>query len=205
MSESLTPNLTSPPPAPGIAPRIVPRTDRQAERGRLGSVPEDHTGREDTLWLPARRIRRYQWYKALGGLLMAGVFAGWLVIQWSNPAMRVVCGGLLVVTTWVVAASIIEDWRRGQGRQVCIERGKMRVTVPDGVTEFSIKHVAQVVWDDGPDGGLHFCDKDRRTLATLDAQFVADRCEARAFLAWARQRADMRFQARWPRETTRLA
>lgn len=153
---------------------------------------------ESCLWLPPHRIARYQWSKVIGGLVVCLIFSGWLVLQWSNPVMRWLAGGLIAVTVWVVGASIAADLRRGRGRQVAIVGGQVIVTTPGGTTSTCLAHVADAQWRDQNQPGLWLFDAQGQVLARLDTDLLADQAEARSFLRWARQRADLPFQVRWP-------
>lgn len=157
-----------------------------------------HLAREDDLWLPPRRLRRYQWNKVVGGCLMSMIFVGWLLLQWSNPTMRLVAGGLICVTGWVLIQSITNDCRRDRGRQVKIADGELMVTAPHGMTQIRLDQVAQARWDEDSHPGLWLYDTNGRTLIHIDAHFLPDQAEARSFLGWARKHADLPFDVHWP-------
>jgi len=53
---------------------------------------------EGDLWMPPGRMWRYQIAKLVGGALVAAIFGGWLMIQWSNPVMRWLCIALIGIT-----------------------------------------------------------------------------------------------------------
>jgi hypothetical protein len=152
------------------------------------------------LWMPPDRMWRYQLAKAVGGLLVATIFVGWLIIQWSNPVMRVGCIVLIAVTVWVVYASIREDIVRGRGRQLRLASDRMTIVAPDGqrVVRLSDIHYAQWREDTEETAGLWFYDEQDRMLAHLDTAYLGDQSETRAFLNWARQRTRMDFDVRWP-------
>ena len=155
---------------------------------------------EKNLWLPPRRMLRYQWSKAVGGLLMGAIFAGWLVIQWSNPAMRWLAIALLVITAWVVIASCIADRVRAYGRQLAIDGADLLFATPDEEKRIAMDSIAYAQWreDELATAGLWLFDRQGGVLAHLDLRFLGDQDEARTFLHWARQRADLPFEVRWP-------
>lgn len=157
-----------------------------------------HTTDESRLWLPPRQIRRYQRNKVFGGLIITVIFAGWLVLQWSNVVMRWVAMGLIATTLWVVIESILDDLRRGHGRQIEIVDGKLLITDADKVATVSLAEVATATWYDESTPGLYLYDGQGQTLAHLDGYFLADQAEARCFLGWSRQRAELPFKVQWP-------
>lgn len=165
-------------------------------------MTDSATSTERNLWLPPRRMARYQWAKVVGGLLFAVIFAGWMLIQWSSVAMRVATAGLLTLTAWVTAASIVNDLRRTRGRQVAIASGRLVITTPTGQCDIALTDVAEARWRDDPptESGLSFHDAAGRCLARLDPAFLESQAEARAFLRWARERADLPFRVVWPEE-----
>jgi hypothetical protein len=163
------------------------------------------------LWLPPRLIRRYQWAKALGGVVFASIFAGWMVIEWSSPVMRVLAGALIVVTLWVTVASVVIDAARARGRQVAVGDGRLDVTTPPApgsaagsCASVTLADVAYAQWrQDGDEGdggpGLWFIGRDGRPLGGLDTVFLRDEAEARAFVGWLREHWDVALEVRWPR------
>ncbi len=155
---------------------------------------------EHDLWLPPRRMLRYQIAKFLGALVVAGIFVGWLVIQWSNPVMRVLTLMLLALTVWVTLASILGDFFHGRGRQLALRQGQLTLRVGPLNTVLPLSRIALARWreDDYHTAGLWLLDRDEKPLAHLDLDFLADQDEARAFLRWARQRAELNFPVHWP-------
>jgi hypothetical protein len=172
----------------------------KAVAAQPGQVPD-----EAHEWLPATRLRRYQWQKGVGALFMAGIFGGWLVIQWSNPVVRLLSVGLIGVTAWVLWRSVVDDLDRARGRQVTVTRATIRVTTPQGATQARFRDVAVARWVDVTDvpadarerAGLWLYDRHGQPLVQLDTRILADEPEARAFLGWARRRADLGFEVRW--------
>lgn len=181
--------MSYPTPTNPTAPTTNPLT--------VASPGSPHTGDESNLWLPPRQMRRYQRNKVIGALLMMAIFSGWLILQWSNFVMRIVAGSLITMTLWVLIQSILEDLRRGRGRQIQIIDEQLCITNPDGVTTVELGHVADARWDDETPG-LSFYDGHGQTLACLDCDFLADEAEARCFLGWARKHAHLPFKVRWP-------
>ena len=155
---------------------------------------------EQNLWLPPAQMARYQWVKIGGGLLMIMIFIGWLIIQWSNPAMRWFAITLLTITSWVVITSCIDDRTRMRGRQLSIDHHRMVVTKPNEQIDINLSDVAYAQWrdDDIHTAGLWLFDHSDRELAHLDLDFLGDQSEACSFLKWARQRTDFSFDVRWP-------
>ena len=163
-----------------------------------GATRSGHGNDESNLWLPPRRMRQYQWMKALGGLLIGMLFLGWLVLQGSNPVMRTMTAGLICVTLWVVVRSITDDQRRNRGRQIEVAHGELRITSPQRVVNVLLSQVAVAKWCDDPESGLTFYDRCGCSIAHLDSEFLIDQAEARCFLRWARQQAQLPFNVQWP-------
>jgi len=155
---------------------------------------------DGSLWLSPRRLRKYQWAKVVGATLMSAIFIGWLIIQWSNPAMRFLAIGLILVTAFVVFTSVMDDVSRSHGRQLRIDADAITITTPESQTHVRLADIARGEWrEDALDtAGLWLFDHNNRQLAHLDLNFVGDQDEARAFLHWARQRADLNFNVIWP-------
>lgn len=152
------------------------------------------------LWLPPSKLRRYQWVKAIGGALVAMIFVGWLYIQWSNHVMRWFVIALLAITIWVVWVSVISDHFRAQGRQIALEDGLMTITAGHDATCVRLADVDYACWreDNEEQWGLWFFDAAGNTIAHLDAVFLRDQAEARAFLTWLRGGHRRRLEVRWP-------
>ncbi len=176
-------------------------------RGLTKNAPPTSSNPEHNLWLPPTRLRRYQLNKAIGGALVTAIFVGWLILQWSNPVMRVLACVLIATTAWVVIASIIDDRARARGRQIAINATTLRVTTPDAPDnpdapnvslDIRLADITQAHWREDDQPGLWLFGRDDRVLAHLDTNFLADQAETRAFLGWARQHADLPFEVRWP-------
>lgn len=155
---------------------------------------------ERNLWLPPRRLRRYQAAKVATALLMAGIFAGWTVLQWNLPVMRGLALALLAVTGWVTFRSVVSDALRARGRQLAIESGSIVLVGPEGSTTVRVADIAAAQWRDEPSeqAGLTLLGRNGQTLARIDTVFLADQAEARSFLGWARNLTPMTFPVHWP-------
>ena len=172
---------------------------------------------ERHLWLPPGRLRQYVRARLLGAIGMAAIFTLWLVLQWSNPVMRYASMALIGVTAWITWVSIAGDIRRNRSRQVEVVHvpapggaatGEcaspiepcLRVTTPAVVSQFPIADVKDAQWREDTDAaaGLWFYDVNGKPLAHLDLNYIGDQDEARSFLRWLRQRAEVRFEVRWP-------
>jgi hypothetical protein len=164
-----------------------------------------------SLWMPPQRLRRYQAAKLVGALLFILIFAGWLALQWSNPAMRWLTVALIGITAWVTVASVVSDLRRSAGRQVAMlgaggsgEFGWMlRVTSPAGEVQLKMADVVIARWreDEEASLGLWFFDDRGSVMAHLDGHFLADQDEARALIAWLRRQipsGSLPFPVQWP-------
>lgn len=158
---------------------------------------------EKLLWMPPKRLRRYQWQKVFAGALVSAIFLGWLVIQWSSLFVRTVSLLLLGVTAWVVARSIADDAARSRGRQIALIPGStpaLEIVTPDAVAHLSLRDIHQAEWRDEPveQAGLWLFDQQHHALGHLDPGFFTDQLEACAFLRWARRQVHMDFPVRWP-------
>ncbi len=150
------------------------------------------------LWLPPGRMKQYAIARIIGGVLFAAIFAGWMVIQWSSVTMRVTCAGLIALTAWVTAASVINDARRMRGRQVEFLNDELIVTLPEGESRLRLDAIATAEWNETADEfGLSFYDRSESRLARLDENIIADEGEARAFLRWLRTHVETKFDVRW--------
>jgi small-conductance mechanosensitive channel len=155
---------------------------------------------ERNLWLPPRGMRRYQLAKALGGALVLLIFVGWLFIQWSNLAMRLLATALILITLYVVIVSIAGDRRRALGRQISIDGQVLNITTPEGTASVLLPDVAIAEWRDEPaaEAGLQLLSQAGQRLVRIDAAFLTDEAEARAFLGWLRDRSGITLKTKWP-------
>jgi|GEM_PF-3131333 len=158
---------------------------------------------ETDLWLPPRRMRRYQIVKAAGAALFMVIFGGWLILQWSNPTMRWITIGLIVMTGWITFSSVWADLTRSAGRQLVVRDGQIQIITPQETKRITIAQIAKAVWQEETEDelGLYLYDDKDTLLAHLDIAFLADQAEARTFLGWARKRQPMNFPVQWPQNT----
>ena len=158
------------------------------------------TDTEADLFLPPRRLWRYQVNKLIVAVLVAATFTGWLILNWSNVWMRLLAAGLLVVTAYVTAKSIVTDLRRARGRQIALRGERLVITQPTGQADVSLDAIAEIHWrnDTSANLGLWLMDSEAAALAHLDERFVQDQREALAFLHWLREKAGRTFTTRWP-------
>ena len=170
----------------------------------MASTATIPTGADDEsrLWLPPNRLRRYERAKLIGGVLIAVIFLGWLVVQWSNPFVRYLSIALLLTTAWVLLSSTIADRVRARGRQIAVDGRSLHITTPTGQRWVALDQVAAAQWHDGPQpaAGLWFYDEHRQAVAHLDLYFLADDVEARTFVGWLRRQTGVALNVRWPRE-----
>lgn len=170
----MTPTLNTPnPTAPADAPRRV-------------------------VWLPADRLRRYEWAKVVGAVFFVAIFSGWLFIQWSNPVMRVVASALLVLTATLTVGSIVGDLRRSRGREVAVVGDELELITPSGVTRVPLAAVRAIRWREDESPGLFFLGVGDKPLVVLDLDFLQDQSEARTFMGWLRQHSLARPDVQWP-------
>jgi hypothetical protein len=155
---------------------------------------------ESSLWMPPRRMRQYHLVKSAGAVLFTGIFAGWLVLQWSNPVMRGFIALLVLVTGWITVSSIVADIRRGRGRQVGVQGRSLQVTGPGLALSLPLTQIATGQWRDEwqDDAGLSLLDAQGRRLVLLDGHYLANQTEARAFLNWLRRQTQVHFPVQWP-------
>ncbi len=158
---------------------------------------------EKLLWMPPKRLRRYQWQKVLAGALVSVIFLGWLAIQWSSPLVRTMSLLLLGVTAWVVVRSIADDAARSHGRQIALIPGPspaLEIATPHSLVRVPLHNVHEAQWCEEPleQAGLWLFDEHHRALGHLDSAFFADQLEACAFLRWARRQVHIDFPVRWP-------
>lgn len=157
-----------------------------------------HPASLPVLWLPPARMRQYAIARIVGGLLFAAIFAGWMVIQWSNVTMRFASAALIVLTAWVTVSSILSDARRMRGRQVEWDGDAMLVTTPDSFKRVRLAEITHATWrETTADYGLTFYDQYNTPLARLDENIIADEAEARTFLRWLRNQTETKFEVRW--------
>ena len=157
---------------------------------------------QSVLWLPPEQMKRYHRVRIGGGALLALIFLGWMVLQWSNPVMRWLAGGLAAVTVWITAAAVWRDVRRGRGRQITliVQPAAFIIDTPGRHQRIDVNRIARAEWREETDDavGLWLFDAEGTVLAHLDAAFLADQAEARTFLAWARRYVDLPFAVHWP-------
>lgn len=145
-------------------------------------------------------MRSYAIARAIGGAIFAAIFVGWIFIQWSSPAMRIIGSSLVVITAWVTIVSIVRDTRRAEGRQITAKPGALEVTDHADVRTIRMVDVAVVKWqeDTAERFGLWFYDKDDNVLARLDENYLDGQAEARTFMGWMQARMELPFKVIWP-------
>ncbi len=151
-------------------------------------------------WLPPRGMRHYAIARAVGGLIFAVIFVGWIVIQWSNPTMRVVGGVLVVVTAWVTVVSIVRDAHRAKGRQITAKPGVLEIVGPASAITVRMAEVGEVKWEEQTSErfGLWFYDREGGVLAHLDGYYLDGQAEARTFMGWVLARMEVPCKVTWP-------
>lgn len=150
------------------------------------------------VWMPADRLRRYEWAKVVGAAFFVVIFSGWLFIQWSNPVMRTVAAVLLGLTALLTGGSILGDLRRSRGREVAVTGDALEIITPSGEARVPFAAVRGIRWREDETPGLFFLGGDGQPLALLDLDFLQDQSEARAFMGWLRQHSSFRFDVQWP-------
>ncbi len=155
---------------------------------------------EQDQWLPPHRMRSYAIARAIGAVIFASIFIGWIFIQWSNPTMRIVASALVIITAWVTAYSIVRDARRASGRQITAKSGALEITDHAGTFTLHMTDVGEAKWieDSTETFGLWFYDQQGNTLAHLDENYLDGQAEARTFMGWVCARMDVPFKVQWP-------
>ena len=157
-----------------------------------------HPAPHRALWLPPGRMRQYAIARATGGVLFAAIFAGWMVLQWSNITMRIIAASLIALTAWVTVNSIATDARRMRGRQVECLGDALLITTPNGEVNVRLDAITHATWSEEADGcGLAFYDRNESQMARIDENIIADEPEARAFLRWLRTHVETKFEVKW--------
>ena len=147
-------------------------------------------------------MAKYQAVKLIGAAFFAAIFAGWLWLQWSNPIMRVIAGGLLFMTIVFTWKAHVADDRRVRSGRLAVSQKQRSITIThhDESKTIALQDVARAVWrnDSEANMGLWLYDNEGKALAHIDGTFVAHEAEARKFLAWLRTLVDVPFQVSWP-------
>jgi len=171
-----------------------------AQLSTLNITSQSRQSGEENLWLPQRRLLRYQFAKICTALIVLNIFTGWMIIEWTNLGVRILTIVLGLITAGVTIASVTMEVRRYRGRQLQIQPGILSITAPGTRTQVAISNVACGQWRDGPpDRGLWLYGQHGQILAHLDKNFLADQHEAYAFLGWARRHTKLAFEVKWPR------
>lgn len=131
---------------------------------------------------------------------MAAIFTRWMVMYRYNPYVWIPLTLILMTTLWVLIKSITSDLDRARHRQLAVDADKITVTTLQGTNRIMWPHVANARWRDEPvnELGLWLYDRHGEALVHLDRSFLVDQSEAQAFLAWARRRAALNFEVKWP-------
>lgn len=155
---------------------------------------------EGNLWLPPRRLVRYQLVKIVAAALLVCFFVAWLVLLWQVTPVRFLVLALVVVTVWVTVQSACSDVARSRGRQLEIRGEMLCGRHKNRNIEIRLGEVSHAQWRERSDDelGLWLYDAGGNVLVHLDCGFFRTQAEARAFLAWLRRRAAGSFEVRWP-------
>lgn len=182
--------------SPAYAPRPVARAAVRMRGAVSMPLADTPAPPRRTLYQPPHLLAKYYRAKLAGSVLFGLIFVGWLWLQWSNPWMRGAVIGLLALTAWFTATSILADLRRHRGRQIELAGDGLLITTPQGTCWIQLPAVDHARWAD--DAGLALVRADGQTLGTIDLMLLADEDEARRFLGWLRQHATIQWSVRWP-------
>lgn len=160
-------------------------------------------------WRPPALLMRYQIVKLVGAAFFVVIFTGWLWLQWSNPTMRIVAGGLLLATIWFTYQSHSSDARRSFYK-IAIADGKLEIEGFDAnhapvAESIPLSEIDHAEWTEGDpaasfvfDDGLRLVARDGSLLALVGTMWIADQAEARALANWIRSTTHHPFEVRWP-------
>ena len=159
-------------------------------------------------WRPPALMKRYQIAKLVGTAFFVLIFAGWLWLQWSNPMMRIVAGGLLFMTVWFTFKSVAVDNLRARKGHLAIIDNKLEITRNLGAETATLliplNNIGHAEWRNDTDetAGLHLFSHTGSSMSFLNLDFVADEAEARSLANWIRSTTNQAFEVRWPQPTT---
>jgi len=169
------------------------------------STPSALPDQERDLWLPPSRMRRYQRTKIIAATLFCLIFVSWLIAQWNDPTVWVICVALMGATVWVTTLTVVRDAQQIRDRQIAVRQGLLEITCETDHSTIELSSISRVVWrdkpspsHDDPDSGLSFYDSAGHTLGRLDLFFLPDQNEARNFIGWLRRRVDLACKIEWP-------
>ena len=153
---------------------------------------------EPHVWPLRRYSPRDRSLRLLGGSILGGALALWVIVCWPSLTMRVVALGLLAVIGWAVAPAVF-DQPRPTERQITVDEHGLSVRAARAEVSVAWRDVKRAQWrQDRRDAfGLWLYDGDGRILAHLDASLLADQDEARAFVKWARQVTGRKLDIEW--------
>jgi hypothetical protein len=158
-------------------------------------------------WRPPALMKRYQIAKLVGAAFFVVIFAGWLWIQWSNPIMRIVAAGLLIMTVWFTLQSVVSDAKRTH-HQIAFMDGNLEVISPTegglNTNKVPFADIAHAQWreDTYETAGLWIIGHKGESLAHIGLDHVADQAEARSLAGWIRSAARFPLEVRWPSTIT---
>lgn len=158
------------------------------------------TGDGRHVWPAARSEQRDRWARLVGGAIGATFLVVWMVVYWPNVTMRFVSLGLLIAIVWMMAPALFDNPDASPQGRIAIDDEYLQMESHQGdAIVVAWKDVASGQWrQDQPEKlGLWLFDGDGRVLAHLDATLLANQGEARAFVKWAGQLADLPFEIRW--------
>lgn len=150
------------------------------------------------VWPLRRYSRRDRMVRVIGGSIVGGALLIWLNAYWHSSTMRFVSLGLLAAIVWLIAP-VVFDQNRSTDRQITIDDYGLRLHTTHAEVTVAWHDIKHAQWrQDRPDKfGLWLFDGDESVLAHLDAKLLADQGEARAFIKWAKQLAEIRFDIQW--------
>jgi len=167
------------------------------------SKPGEPPARPDNgrhVWSAARSEQRDRMARLVGGAIGAAFVVVWMVVYWPNLTMRFVTLGLLIAIVWMVAPALFDNPATPPHGRIVIDDEYLQMESHQGdAIAVAWKDVALAQWrQDQPEKfGLWLFDADGHALAHLDATLLTNQSEARDFVKWARQLADLSFEIRW--------
>jgi hypothetical protein len=152
-----------------------------------------------TTWSPSDAIRGSQWARIAASIGATAAFAAWMVYQWNSRALRLAGAAFALVTGYLAYRVIADDLHRRRLRQVRLLHGALYVTSSDGTSVIALDQVVFAQWRSDMDAasGLWFFDRDKKVMAHLNTDFLADSAQARALLSWAAGQHAFSFEVRW--------
>jgi hypothetical protein len=187
-----------------MVPAMSESSDHGAPKRPAGPVLKLAGGPADAAppapaWVPTDALRGSQWARIGFGVGATAFFAAWMLHDWNTRVLRFAFALFACVVGYLAYRTIVDSLQRRRQRQVRLLHGSLYVSSCEGMSVIPLDQVLFAQWrsDMGAASGLWFFDREKKVLAHLNTDFLADAAQAKLLLGWAAEQHAYSFEVRW--------